>query len=142
NSSIYLYDLKAEGSPRQLTGHHRWVTAAAFSPDSKLLASGSEDCTIRLWDVATGQPLSSPPRHTSWVSRVAVSPDGTRVATGSQDRTVRVWEAATGKPLLLLQDHSDGITGVAFSPDGQLLASSSYHDHVLRLWDLRTGAVV
>ncbi|MBI2976920.1 MAG: WD40 repeat domain-containing protein [Chloroflexi bacterium] len=117
-----------------LTGHRAGVTSVAFSPTDGILASGSEDKTIILWDVATRQPLGLPfTGHADNVTTVAFSPDGKLLASASRDDTVFLWDVSTRQRI----DPPLKGYAVAFSPDGGTLASSTFNGTVL-LWDLTT----
>ena len=120
-----------------LRGHTDYVQSVAFSPDGKMLASGSFDRMVRLWDVSTGQLAVEPlVGHTDWVRSVAFNPDGTILASGSQDGTLRLWDTKTGQPMSEpLKGYADKVTSVAFSPDGKELASGASNGTV-ELWDI------
>ena len=118
-------------------GFH-WVNTVAFSVDSKILASGSEDGNLYLWDVETGQRLKALVEATENIFSVAFNPDGRTLASGNAGNTIRLWDIATGEKLETLTGHTNWVFSVAFSPDGQTLASGSW-DETIRLWDINTG---
>ena len=119
-------------------GHQNSVLSVAFSPDGKTLASGSQDNTVKLWEVSTGKELRTFSGHQNWVLSVAFSPDGKTLASGSHDNTVKLWEVSTGKELRTFSGHQNSVLSVAFSPDGKTLASGS-QDNAVKLWEVSTG---
>ncbi|KAA8645832.1 WD40 repeat domain-containing protein [Aspergillus tanneri] len=80
-----------------------------------MVASGSGDKTIKLWDTKTGLERQTLNGHTSWVGSVAFSPDGQTVASGSGDKTIKLWDAKTGLERRTLEGHSDSVEYMASS---------------------------
>jgi WD40 repeat protein len=115
--------------------HRHWVYCVAFSPDGQYIVSGSEDKTVRLWNLQ-GNPVGQPFQgHDDAVLSVAFSPDGQYIVSGSEDKTVRLWNLQGHLIRQLFQGYEDFITSVAFSPDGQYIVSGSNYG-TLRLWDI------
>ncbi|KAF5366328.1 hypothetical protein D9757_012932 [Collybiopsis confluens] len=116
------------------------VQSVAVSPNGDQVVSGSNDNTVRIWNVQTGQQIGDPLHgHTDWVTSVAFSPDGQQVVSGSYDETVRIWNVQTGQQIRdPLHGHTSRVISVAFSPDCQQVVSGSW-DHTVRIWNVQTG---
>jgi serine/threonine protein kinase/Tol biopolymer transport system component len=119
-------------------GHTSRVTALAWSPDSKRVASTSFDKTVRIWDAATGNVLFTYRGHAAHVNALAWSPDGRRIASASDDYTVQVWDVANGTLLFTYRGHVAQVTTLAWSPDGLHLASGS-SDKTVQIWNTTSG---
>jgi len=128
--TVQLWDL---ATSRTLTGHSGPVADCAFSPDGTRLATAGDDASVRVWDVATSQPVTVFTGHDAPVLTCAFSPDGELVVSGGHDLTARIWSVATGIEQAALSGHSEAVTSCAFSPDGTLVAAAS-HDWKIHLW--------
>ncbi len=126
---------------RKFTGQTGAIWGVAFSQDGRWIASGSEDTTVCVWDVATGSKTICFDKHTGRVGAVCFSPDSRYVASGGNDDAIYIWEAETGKVVHRLAGLKDWVRSVAFSPDGKYLASGS-RDMAACLWNVETGRQV
>jgi WD40 repeat protein len=102
--------------------HNDWVYSIAISPNSKFVASGSNDDTAIVWDVTTGKEVSHM-NHTDNILSVVFSPNSKYVATGSRDGSARVWDASTGQEISHMI-HGEIANSVSFSPDGRYIVST------------------
>jgi WD40 repeat protein len=116
-----------------LEAHGEHFDCVVFAPDGSMLATASEDGTVRLWDAKTNEQIRELEGHEFRVTCVAFSPNGFILASASWDKTVRLWDVKTGEQIRKLEGHDEWVNYVAFSPDGQLVASAS-DDGTVRLW--------
>jgi serine/threonine protein kinase len=126
-------------SPAPAAMHHRssvhWVV---FDPDGNLLASASEDRTVKIWAVPREREVRTLGGHTGSVNSIAFSPDGRLLASGSSDQTIKLWNTSTWREARTLRGHSAQVYAVAFSQDGKWLASGA-GDGTVKVWDATTG---
>lgn len=142
---IKIWDLTTAEVPNTLNdGHTAPILALSLSADGTLLASGSKDNTIKVWEVPTAALRHTLAEHSDKVYAVALSPDGKAIASGSQDFTVKLWNTETGELVRTLSQpagHRDAVSAVAISPDGKQVASGSWEKDI-KLWDLQTGKIL
>jgi WD40 repeat protein len=158
-SKVYLWDVVTGRRTRELVigkpgvgprPAEYAVVSVEFSADGNRLVTatnlqGGQDLDligggeVRVWDVATGEPVGVPLKHRGRVGPAHFSPDseGRYVLTTGIDRTVRVWDAATSRPLTPPLAHPAQVTEARFSPDGRYVLTVS--DGAARLWDAATG---
>ncbi len=125
-----------------LKAHTSMVHAVTISPDGKIIASGSSDKTIKLWEFHSGKLLHQLGRwfsgHSGIVDTLVFSHDRQILATGSWDETIKLWSVSTGGLIRTIKGHNSCVNTLAFNPDGQLLASGSM-DSSIKLWQVSTG---
>ncbi|HEY9829688.1 MAG TPA: NB-ARC domain-containing protein, partial [Stenomitos sp.] len=148
DSSVRLWDVQEGKYLKVLYGYTSWVCAVAWSPippnppyqggQGGILASGSDDSSVRLWDIHEGKCLKVLPSEAGRIWSVCWSPDGCTLASGGDDSSVRLWDVHEGKCLKVLPGHAGRVWSVAFSSDGRTVASGSY-DQTVRLWDVIDG---
>ena len=124
--------------PLVLRGHTQFISSLVFSPDGKLLASGSTDGAVMLWNTHTGSLVRrlAGPTKAPW--HLAFSPDGSTIADGDLNSNIILWNVSSGALIKTLPGHIGEVTGIEFSPNGKLLATAS-HEKVATIWDIDKG---
>ncbi|NEO54723.1 MAG: WD40 repeat domain-containing protein [Okeania sp. SIO3B5] len=137
-SSLYNYSTPMESLT--MNGHSQWIECFALSPDRQVLASGSYDQTIRLWNIRTGEEIHIC-RHGEQIISVAFNLDGWILASGSTNGKIKLWDLKQGKLKNTLYSNLEWIVSLAFSPDGKALFSGGKNGKIEK-WDLDSGQLI
>ncbi|MDE0043309.1 MAG: dockerin type I domain-containing protein, partial [Candidatus Poribacteria bacterium] len=136
--SIFIWDAVSGEHRYTLSGHTGAIDVLAFSPDGEMLASGSQDSTVRLWHTTAGIQVLAFERHTEAITSLAFSADGGTLASGSMDGTIRLWNIDTAENEQTLSVDAIWPESVAFGFDEGTFAAGTY-ENTVELWDTSTG---
>jgi WD40 repeat protein/tRNA A-37 threonylcarbamoyl transferase component Bud32 len=130
---------------RTLTGHATSARSVAISPDSQILASASDDNTVKAWHLDSGNLRNTFKQQSGFFQReatcftsVAISPEGQILASGCLDKTIKLWHLSNGNWIRDLKGHSDSVYCVAITPDSQTLVSGG-REKIIKVWNLSNG---
>ncbi len=144
---INIWDSNTNSSKHILKGHEDYIACLAYSPDGKIIASGSHDQTVRLWDVKTGKHIRTLTGHQDNITFLSFSPDGSTLISVSSDMTINFWDITSGQLKLpfaiqgVLSDkieRKEKINRTFFSPDQSVLITAG-ESRTIHLWDTTTG---
>lgn len=122
------------------SGHSLAINDMEYSPDGKIVASCSEDNTVKLWEIATGKEMQTLYGHSKAVNDIAFSPDAKTLVSVSDDKKVILWDVATGKKLKTIKEHKNRVLTVDFSPKGGYFATAG-KDKTVLLHNVSSGKI-
>ncbi len=123
---------------RSLSNQKKPINSVAFSPDGKIIAGGSTDGNVKLWETDSGKQIRSLIRHPYPIISVAFSPDGNILSAGSDSGSIALWDMNYKEKIRTLGEHEGKVWSIIFSSDGKFLVSSS-EDKTIRLRDMESG---
>jgi WD40 repeat protein/RNase P subunit RPR2 len=133
-------DVSPAMQERRLVGHAKRVMGVVVSPDGKLMASGSQDGTVKIWDMESGNCEATLEGHSHEVNSVAITPDGRRLLSASDDCTIRIWGFPAGRAERVLEGHQGQIWSVVPIGDGQMMLSAGPSGlRSIKLWVTESG---
>jgi WD40 repeat protein len=142
NQDATLWDIATGSCLRTLQGTQvhsdSCIWGVAFSPVTRILATGGNDATLKVWEIDTGYCLKTFSGHQGWIRAVTFHPNGQLIASGGNDHTIKLWSIERTECLQTLTGHTETVSDLKFSPDGELIASSSY-DCTIKIWHVSSG---
>ncbi|KST64929.1 serine/threonine-protein kinase [Mastigocoleus testarum] len=159
DKTVRLWNLETGKEIRTITGHSSWVRSVAISQfsigsendnDINILASGSTDKTIKVWNLSTGKLIHTLKGHTQSVTSLAMSP-GVKgrspvLISGSADRSIKIWDLSTGELVRNLEGHTQSITSLAINPANKLSNNKTFAsgstDRTIKIWNISTGELI
>lgn len=123
---------------KTLSGHSNSVASVAHNPNGQILASGSYDNTIKLWNLTKNKEIRTFKGHSAWVAAVAITPNNKSLVSSSYDNTIKLWNMVNGQQIRTFKGHSDSIGALLVTKDGKTIISGSF-DRTIKLWNLNNG---
>ncbi|ODV95925.1 hypothetical protein PACTADRAFT_2231 [Pachysolen tannophilus NRRL Y-2460] len=148
DSTARIWDCDTQTIKHTLSGHTNWVLCVNWSPEGDVIATGSMDNTIRLWDGEKGTPIGGALKgHSKWVSSLAWEPrhlvtsgNKPRLCSASKDGSLKIWDTARCTPIFTMSGHSSAVSCVKWSGSGTIYSAS--HDKTIKMWDSQTGKCI